>query len=155
MTKFKKAAASIAAIIAIAGLGAALYSCGSETDSPSGDMGKGNPDRNAGSYYNHVWLEGPAGKTEFDENSLWGAYEWEDLFHAFKKGDKSFTYSFTVAFGYDSQGRFERHLKAAGIPYAHRDRNDGATIVDVTKIISIRGKSIGFLTFMDAWTDWK
>ncbi|WP_162504612.1 hypothetical protein [Treponema endosymbiont of Eucomonympha sp.] len=55
MTKFKKAATRIAAIIAITGLGAALYSCNSSTSSPSGDISKeGNHGRF--SYYNHIWL---------------------------------------------------------------------------------------------------
>jgi hypothetical protein len=69
MKKFKRAITSIAASITITGLGAALYSCSGSTSSPSGDMSKGNPDRRS-SYYNHIWLEGPTGKTEFDENSV-------------------------------------------------------------------------------------
>jgi hypothetical protein len=148
MNQVQKAVASIAAIIAVAGLGAALYSCGSETDSPSGDMGKGNPDRSG--YYNRIWLEVPAGKTEFGENSFWAANEWEDLFHAFKNGDKSFYYAFGPGYGQD---RYERHLRAAGIPYIHKDNGD---TVDVTKIISIRGWSASWYQFWgDPWTEWK
>jgi hypothetical protein len=53
MKKFKRAITSIAASIAITGLGAALYSCNSSTSSPSGDISKeGNPGRF--SYYNHI-----------------------------------------------------------------------------------------------------
>jgi hypothetical protein len=146
MTTFKKAAASIASVIAVAGLGAALYSCGSPTSSPSGDISKGNPARS--SYYNHIWLEGPAGKTEFDENSVVGADEWEDLFHAFKKGDKSFKYGF-ARFG-GGKDRYERHLRDAGIPYQCHGSD---IIVDVTKIISIEGYEVSLIW---GWrTDWK
>ncbi len=153
MTTFKKAAASVAAIIAVAGLGAAFYSCGSPASSPSVDsISKGNPDRKT-SYYNHIWLEGPAGKTEFDENSVWGADEWEDLFHAFKSGDKSYKYGFNTTFGYDSQGRYERHLRDAGIPYIRKNKESNVTIVDVTKIISMAGYEVSFIW---GWrTDWK
>ncbi|WP_062326902.1 hypothetical protein [Treponema endosymbiont of Eucomonympha sp.] len=148
MTTFKKAAASVASVIAVAGLGAALYSCGSPASSPSGDISKGNPDRR--SYYNHIWLEGPAGKTEFDENSVWGADEWEKLFHAFKRGDKSFKYGFN---GDSYQGRYERHLRDAGIPYIRKNKESNVTIVDVTKIISMAGREHSVIFGWDI--DWK
>ncbi len=50
----------------------------------------------------------------------------------------------------DSQNRYERHLRDAGIPY-HRHYN--STIVDVTKIISIEGYEVSAIF---GWrTDWK
>ncbi|WP_187150827.1 hypothetical protein, partial [Treponema endosymbiont of Eucomonympha sp.] len=131
------------------GIGAALYSCGSPTSSPSGDANVGGAARN--SYYNHIWLEGPTGKTEFDENSFWGANEWEGLFHAFKKGDANYSFAFGPGYG---QTRFERHLKSVGIPIGeHKSARDNTTIVDVTKIISIEGYEVSLIW---GWrTDWK
>jgi hypothetical protein len=111
-------------------------------------MSKGNPDRR--SYYNHIWLEGLAGKTEFDENSVWGADEWEKLFHAFKRGEQSFEYGFNTCFSNKGRDHFEGHLRSVGIPCRHEHYT---TTVDVTKIISIEGYEVSAIF---GWrTDWK
>jgi hypothetical protein len=69
MTKFKKAAASIVTIIAVAGLGTALYSCSSPISSPNEDMSKGNSAiRNI--FYTKYKIRGPKGwvDREFDKS---------------------------------------------------------------------------------------
>ncbi|WP_059369334.1 hypothetical protein [Treponema endosymbiont of Eucomonympha sp.] len=67
MTKFKKAAASIASVIAVTGLGAALYSCGSPASSPSGDMSKGNPAARD-IFYTTYKIRGPKGWVDREFN---------------------------------------------------------------------------------------